>query len=95
MGESDRSSLSSGSSAAITYNSRITNDQLQNQNSQIESFARLLGGLGSTGSPSAPKETTITMYVSPSVSPVSVRSVLLVVPPLSLLLIPADAVSCT
>ena len=34
----------------------------------------------------------LTEYVSPSVSPVSVSSVLLVFPPLSLLLTPADAV---
>ena len=52
----------------------------------------LLLPLGSTGSPSVPKATTKMEYASPSVSPVSVSSVLLVVPPLSLLLTPADAV---
>ena len=45
----------------------------------------LLWGLGSTGLFSAPKATTKIEYVSPSVSPVSISSVLLVFPPLNVL----------
>ena len=53
-------------------------------------MAVLLWLLGNTGAPSSPKATTKMEYVSPSVSPVSVSSVLLVFPPLSLLLTPAN-----
>lgn len=57
-------------------------NRIQNLHNAIE----LLWLLGSTGAPSAPNATTKTMYVSSSVSPDSVSSVLLVFPPLSLLL---------
>ena len=46
----------------------------------------LLCGLGSIGVFPAPKDTTKIEYVSPSVSPVSVSSVLLVFPPLTAML---------
>ena len=47
----------------------------------------MLWGLGNTGAPSSPNATTKIQYGLPSVSsPVSVRLVLLVFPPLNLLL---------
>ena len=58
----------------------------QSQNLLSVTMAVLLCALGSAGAPGAPKATTMMEYVSPSVSSVSVSSVLLVFPPLSLLL---------
>ena len=52
-------------------------------------IAVLLCPLGTTGAPFSPKPTTKMEYVSPSISPISVSSVMLVFPPLNLELSPA------